>query len=362
MTNRLRDYVVTFGFVGLLVGMMLANLLTPDKELSFSERRRLRQAPEFSTLQVLQGKYFLAYEEYLLDQFVLREQYRGIKAAVRRYGLQQLENNGVIVVGGNVFKPEYPLKEQNIIRAADKFNEVRDMYFAGNNVYYSVIPDKSLFAQGYLRMDYARLVEILGDRVEGMNYIDILGLLRVEDYYRTDLHWRQERLIPVADMLLRSMGWTGERGEYQELEVGPFYGSYFGRAALPLRPDTITYLVNGVIAGASVYDYELDREGGVYALDMLEGMDSYSLFLAGPKALLRIENPAQANGRELVIFRDSFGSSIAPLLIEAYSTIYLVDIRYIPASKLGEFIQFHEAQDVLFLLSTPILNNSLMLR
>ena len=39
----------------------------------------------------------------------------------------------------------------------------------------------------------------------------------------------------------------------------------------------------------------------------------------------------------------------------------LVDIRYLPADKLGEFVEF-ENQDVLFLYSTLVLNQSSMLK
>ena len=57
-------------------------------------------------------------------------------------------------------------------------------------------------------------------------------------------------------------------------------------------------------------------------------------FLGGSKSLISIENPNAKTDRELVMFRDSFGSSIAPLLAEDYAKITLVDIRYLPVSGL----------------------------
>ena len=63
------------------------------------------------------------------------------------------------------------------------------------------------------------------------------------------------------------------------------------------------------------------------------------------------------NDKELIIFRDSFGSSIAPLLIDGYSKITLVDIRYLHPNILESYIEF-DSQDVLFLYSTSVLNNS----
>jgi len=63
----------------------------------------------------------------------------------------------------------------------------------------------------------------------------------------------------------------------------------------------------------------------------------------------------------LILFRDSFGSAIAPLLVQGYRSITLVDIRYLSSAMLDRFIDFY-GQDVLFLYSTIVLNNSETLR
>ena len=75
--------------------------------------------------------------------------------------------------------------------------------------------------------------------------------------------------------------------------------------------------------------------------------------------MISIENPNSKNNKELLLFRDSFGSSIAPLLIQNYSKITLVDLRYISSKMLGEFIKFND-QDVLFLYSTVVLNQNIL--
>ena len=81
------------------------------------------------------------------------------------------------------------------------------------------------------------------------------------------------------------------------------------------------------------------------------------MFLSGSEPLITIENEHATTDKELIMFRDSFGSSIAPLFIEAYKKITLVDIRYIQSDFLENFIKF-DNQDVLFIYSTTLLNNS----
>ena len=71
------------------------------------------------------------------------------------------------------------------------------------------------------------------------------------------------------------------------------------------------------------------------------------MFLSGPLSLVTIENPKCTSGKELIIFRDSFASSIAPLLAEGYTKITLADIRYLRSDFLDRFIAFKD-QDVLF--------------
>ena len=72
---------------------------------------------------------------------------------------------------------------------------------------------------------------------------------------------------------------------------------------------------------------------------------------------MTIENPHSENKRELVVFRDSFGSSIAPLLAQGYFRVTLIDIRYLHPDMLPRIIEFKN-QDILFIYSTLVLNNS----
>ena len=71
---------------------------------------------------------------------------------------------------------------------------------------------------------------------------------------------------------------------------------------------------------------------------------------------MTLENP-QAPDNRLILFRDSFGSSIAPYFLEQYREITLVDIRYVSPQRLGKLVDFADC-DVLFLYSSLVLNNS----
>ncbi len=106
-----------------------------------------------------------------------------------------------------------------------------------------------------------------------------------------------------------------------------------------------------------MYDWQNGRDIPVYSKEKAGGKDPYEMFLSGPLSLVTVENPLAKEDRRLVIFRDSFGSAIAPLLISGYSEITLADIRYMHPDNLGKFVDF-EGCDVLFLYSTLVLNHS----
>ena len=190
-------------------------------------------------------------------------------------------------------------------------------------------------------------------------YIDITGTLELADYYKTDVHWRQERLQDTAAVLAKGLGasLSGEASYTKQALDMPFYGVYCGQSALPLPAETMYYLTGDVLDDCVVTNYEDGTTGGIYNMDKAAGKDPYEMFLSGPRSLITIENPDCESGKELIIFRDSFASSIAPLLAEAYARITLVDIRYLRSDFLDRFIGF-EDQDVLFLYSTSVLNHS----
>ncbi len=350
------------------LGLALAAWFGPKQDVSVSERRKLEQMPELTAENVLSGSFMTDFESYSLDQFPLRDQFRQLKALFHYYCLGQKDNNGIYIAGGYAAKVEYPLDEKSVSYAVSRFQNVYDTYLkdTGSKIFFSIAPDKGFYlseANGYPALDYADLTDQVTSRLPWAQYVDITGELTGGDYYRTDTHWRQERLLPAAAKLCQALGVPEpEAGDYTQTAVEkPFYGVYYGQAALPMEPETIYYLQSDLLKSCTVFNYENNKTTQVYDLEKLDSRDLYDVFLSGAAALLTIENPQAATDRELIVFRDSFGSSMVPLLIQGYKTVTVVDIRYLMSSLLGNFIDFH-GQDVLFLYSTLVLNSSSTLK
>ncbi len=340
-----------------LVGLFVAQVLLPDGALSASERRKLAQLPELTVEDVFSGDYFADLEEYLLDQFPLREQFRSLKARFQYNVLGMRDNNDIYFAGGHLMKLEYPFKSSQAKLAIDKFNAILASHPQIGDAYYALIPDKNYFLaekNGYPTMDYdALLLQAQDIRAQ---YIDLFPLLSVDDYYRTDSHWRHEQLVPVAQALGQAMGVQVDGLEaYRDESRDGFYGVYAGQSALNVEGETLSVLRSAVTDSAVVKSAEHETTMPVYNWDDFTGLDPYDVYLSGAEAVITMENPLADNDRELIVFRDSFGSSIAPLLLSGYSKVTLVDIRYISSALLDDYVSFDGA-DVLILYSTAMFN------
>ena len=371
MTTKIKNIVVACAVAVLFFGLFITCLVKPADATSDSERRELEQFPELSVSTLLNGEFMSKFEDYTLDQFPLRDGFRTLKSIFSFYVMGQKDNNNIYIEDGYAAQIEYPMNEGSLDYAAKKFEEIYNRYIRGKNAnaYFTVVPDKSYFlaaANGYLSMDYDEFMEKMAEKTDFMEFIDIRPFLSVEDYYKTDTHWRQERILDVAREIAARMGVT-LTAEYEEkLLDNPFYGVYYGQSALPLPADEMRYLTNDILENCIVFDHTSGKEMSIYDMEKAYGKDPYEMFLGGSLSLITIDNPNATTDKELIIFRDSFGSSIAPLLVEGYAKVTIVDVRYIISNILGNLTDVRTGEkvldfknaDVLFLYSSLVLNNS----
>ena len=348
--------------IALWAALVLGNWLLPDKAESEAERRPLAQLPELSVKTVLSGSFMDRFEIYTLDQFPLRDSFRGLKALFHTYGLGQQDTNGIYISEGYAAKMEYPLNQASLNHALGRFNYLYQKYLGDSKVYMAVVPDKNYYLaqdSGRLSLDYETLFARVQTEMPWAEYIDLTDSLSLEDYYRTDTHWRQERLLEAVGTICEAMGTAVPKaGDFTPVALEkPFLGVYRGQAALPMGTDTLYLMESEALKRCRVYDHETGKEFPVYDLEKINSKDLYDVYLGGARALLTIENPGAATEEELIVFRDSFGSSMIPLLAANYAKVTVVDIRYIGIDLLDRFVEF-SGQDVLMLYSTLILNSS----
>ena len=354
----MKNKVLVISFLSIIYGFFLLNIFVSDLDISKSERRKLQEFPEVSMNNILNKDFMNEFDDYSVDQFIFRDLFRNIKASYSFNVLGMLDNNGYFEKDGVLYNNLYPINKKSIDSFIKKIKILNNNFDLSNNVYISIIPDKNYYLDDskYLRIDY----NYLYNRIKTIPYkfIDLRNVLSIKDYYRTDTHWRQERLEDVVFTINKSMG-NDTTFNYKENKYSPFYGVYYGQAAINIEPDELIYLTNDDLDNVIVEDLEGNNK--LYDIDALDGMDSYDVFVGGATTFVKITNPKSNTDKELILFRDSFGSSIAPLLVENYKSITLVDMRYMNMNLLKEKIEFKN-KDILILYSTLIINDSSTLK
>lgn len=366
--KKLRNILCIAFFVIFIFAISASFIIKEPISVLASERRKAAQFPDFSVEKVIDKSFFDGVEDFLTDQFPLRDKFRAIKAAVQLKIFNQKDNNGTYFVEGHISEIDETLSEASVESMAKKINAIFDKYLKdkNNRVFYSVIPDKNYFLaekNGYPSYDYGKMTDILRSNISDMEYIDIFECLTIDDYYKTDSHWKQENLSAVVQKLGEKMGFDAvDMNSYNPENLGDFSGVYSSRLAFGTEPDEIICMRHEATDSAIVYNFETQKEHiGVYDTEKMKKNDKYDVFFSGAVPIITAENTLNPNGKELVVFRDSFGSSLAPLLLGSYGKITLVDTRYISSHILGEYVDFENC-DVLFIYNTQLINQSSMLK
>jgi hypothetical protein len=263
---------------------------------------------------------------------------------------------------GYYYKLVNDVDERSVERYWKKMRAMYDMYLNDDmNIYYTIVPNKSIYTDDEsAREYYNNIVEILNSSVDIAEYIELSDVLALENYYKTDDHWKQETLEKVVKRLGDKMGFSVDFTKFTENEVADFIGMYNTQVE-ELTPETLVYL-NGEYTDKAKVDYFQNPEiTDIYDVEKLTSDVMYDVYLSGVSPVITITNEFAENERELIIFRDSFASSLTPLLLEAYSKITLIDSRFIMMDLVGDYVDFQD-QDVLFIHCDLIINNSLLLK
>ena len=190
-------------------------------------------------------------------------------------------------------------------------------------------------------------------------YIDIFNELDLTTYYKTDSHWKEESIVNVSNKLLSSMN-NYNVVNYNTLKVTSFKGVYAYQLPISSNEEDINILTNDSINDSYVIHLDTNKITDIYDMNKINSLDKYDIYLSGSTPLLTIYND-NIKDRELIVFRDSFGSSLIPLLVSSYSKITVIDTRYISPKILDNYIDINN-QDVLFIYNVSIINNSYSLK
>ena len=360
----MKNKILSISFIIIIFSLSIISIILPDKDISETERRYLMHFPTLNIKTIFNGDFFEEFNTYTVEQFPFREIFIKIKGLATNKLFLKKEENGVFIKDGNFFEIDSSIDDKSIDYFLELVTKIKNN-FSSENIYYSIIPDKNYYTKEEIpKINYNELVKTINQNLQDITYINIFNKLSLDSYYKTDIHWKQEKIGEVVKTIALHMNNEPIDIKYSKLTYDNFYGALYGKIPNNEKPDTITYLIDENTINTKVFDYEKNQYYKVYEEQNLKNIDSYDIFLGGAKALLIMENKNSKTDKELVIFRDSFGSSLAPLLLPYYKRITLVDLRYINSDYIinNNLIDFNNNQDILFIYGIPIINNSFTLK
>ena len=343
-------------FLAFIGAFFILNLVLPDRQFSEQENRYLQMRPEFSFKSLFSGDYTSKFETYTTDQFTFRDEWITLKAA-SELALGKQENNDVHLCENGTLIEGFKRPENSVLDS----NMSALNTLVGNTdakVYFALIPDKSdLYA--YLLPKNApndsekEVIDYCYGQSNATN-VDMYSALSAHKdeyiFYRTDHHWTSLGAYYGLSALAESMGLPCPAlDSYTDRHVvsEEFYGTTWSSSGFSwVDPDTMETFVNAP-EGLKVTSYPQGSpvEGKLYDFSFLEKKDKYSMFMGGNCPMHVIET-GNEDKPSLLILRDSYTDSLIPFLLDDFSEIHVLDLRYYRAS-LKAYIEQNDFDNVL---------------
>lgn len=358
MTKR-ADRVIVLLFVLFLGAFFLLNLALPDREFSPQENRYLQTLPDFSFSALFRGDYTRDFEAWCSDQFAGRDFWISLKARLEL--LQgKGENNGVFLCRGErLLEPFAAPGKPELDRRILAVNTLTEN--AGVPVTLGLIPTASelyaeLLPSGARNDSQREIISYIASRTAART-ADLLTPLSERSgepiFYRTDHHWTSLGAYWGYRGLSDALGYVPkEPGSYAPETVSEsFCGTaYSASGFFWVSPDEMQ-IFRPAPEGLQIERYEngVPVPGRLYAPEMLETKDKYRFFLGGntSQAVIRTGSESLPS---LLILRDSYTDSLIPFLLDHFSEIHLLDLRYFRGSVL-DYIRESGVDQVLVLYS-----------
>ena len=332
----------------------------PDREFSEQENRYLQETPEFSFRALFDGSFTSKFETYTTDQFPFRDHWITMKARCELLSGKK-ENNGAYYCGDTILADYENPGRDDIDRRVDYVNALAEKIDAP--VYFGLIPgptmiNASLLPKNAPTDDQQTVLDWAYHRSRAAANIDLASALGAHKdeyiYYRTDHHWTSLGAYSGYTAICEAMGLTpSPLSAYDRQTVSEdFCGTTWSSSGFTwVPPDTIeTFVPDDGTASITLFNGREQLATPLYDTSYLAKKDKYSMFLGGNAPLRSIETGH--DGPSLLIVRDSYSDSLAPFLLEHFSRIDLVDLRYY-ASSLSAYIAQNGFDAVLVLYSVP---------
>ena len=348
-------------FVAVIILVNVINLITPDKDKSENESRSLQTFPTLSISKILDGSFGSELEDYITDQFFMRDNWISLKLFDDKALGKKEVNNVILGKDGYLMEDPDEVDYAKVDKNLDAINN-----FAQNNsglkINMAIIPNNVTTMTDYLPdnipvRDQAEDLNYLKNHLDAsVNFIDTTATLKAHQddyiYYRTDHHWTSLGAYYAFMDMASDLGISNPVTSYNIYTVTDSFegtmASKSGSHSKKYRDSIEVYSPAGTTSDYYVlYNDTYEKSGSLYQSDKLSDKDKYTVFLGGNHPQVTINTTADT-GKVLLLIKDSYANSFVQFLTPYYDEIVMIDPRYYYES-VSTLIDSEAVTDVLFL-------------
>ncbi len=326
----------------LLLGLTIANLAWPKRDMIELENRKAAQFPVFSVEALWNGRWQSEFARWMQDQFLLRDTWINTQRAADEIVFQKAEEDGILLGKDRwMFTKLFTIGDATRQQTAKNVQAVAEFAarYPGKVTFLlapsaSVIYPEALPAGAPMADENALLDDIFAQVGESAAVIDLREPFTARKdeylYFKTDHHWTTNGAYRAYEQFCARKGLTPfDRDAHEAVTVVDFQGTHYSATRLwNVENDTITYypLPNQMtiynITGEA--QYEPLKTENLINTDKFATRDKYAAFLDGNNGYSVIEGDGKGS---ILVVKDSYANSFIPYLTANYEKIGVVDFR-----------------------------------
>lgn len=407
--QRVRSWTVRAFCAVLVIGMVVGTAFFARPTASAVENRNLTAFPALTWESFWDGSFFSDLSLWYADTYPPREFLMSIDKAFKSlYGIQ----GEASMVGGAQQAEQVPEAEQQDVGTIDveQFTapeadalaqEVQNNILNGLYVHDGAAYSKYYFTEEVAKK-YASVINTCAAKLEGkaevfsllvpdsssvelsdeelramggssesdairyydslmsdqVKKVDVFPTLKEHSgeylYFRSDHHWTELGAYYAYVKFCEEAGIQPvSLDDKQLMQFDGFLGSFYQKLNDPTmgaNPDTVDAHVP---LGTNEMRY-LDRDGAWNDAKVVTDVSAwnrgskYQTFIAGDQPLVEIENPQIEDDSSVLLVKESFGNAFAPLLVDNFKRVYVIDYRYYQGN-IVEFVEQNGIKDVIFM-------------
>lgn len=392
--KRLGQYLLMFLFLGSIIVIGSYIQLSPKKEISYYENRKLAEHPELTMEAVKNGVFMGEYETYITDHFAWKDEW------VKGYIQWQHASNQTFIqdyfVSDDLWIYPKPAEVLEYHKLDISINSLRELanYTEANNtkLFYFSLPNRYLILEppypSYLKSD----IEFLHrdyflnglSSIEGLHVVDVGKAFKEnftndqlkELYYQTDHHWNVDGAFEgyrniyeaLNEQLQNFSEPPFERDHFTKkcYEDRTFLGSYNRQLYELIETDdaVCTSIPNNVDLNLlDIYVGSVAEENKVpwqhvfgSGLHQPSTVVNYAEMFTTDYRELTIVNPAKkAEGTKVLFIKDSYANPMSLWLAQHFYETTIFDIRHNQDRTLYSFLENHDYDLIAFLYNDTTL-------